>query len=161
MLDIKIIRENPEFVKEKLKLRSEDSAIIDRILEIDSTRLDIIKKSEQLKELRNKVSDEIGVMKKNKQNADEKIAEMKKVSDEVKKLDDELRECESRLTSELYYIPNLPGDDTPAGASADDNVEKLVCGEKLNFDFKVKDHVELGKMLDIIDFERFKSCLLK
>ena len=74
MLDIKLIRENPEFVIEKLKLRNEDTGIIEKIQEIDSRRLEIVQKSEALKELRNKVSTEIGEMKKNKQNADYKIA---------------------------------------------------------------------------------------
>ena len=154
MLDIKLIREYPGFVREKLKLRNEDDSVILKVLEIDKRRLEIIQKAEGLKEIRNKVSDEIGTLKKSRQNADDKIAEMKKVSDEVKHLDEELRIVDEEIEKELYYIPALPDDKTPHGKSADDNVEVKVIGEKKQFDFKVKDHVELSRKLDILDFER-------
>lgn len=154
MLDIKLIRENPDYVKEKLQLRNENTAVILKIQEIDSKRLEIIKKAETLKETRNKVSDEIGIMKKNKEDAADKIAEMKKVSDEIKELDVELRNIETEIENLLYYIPALPADGIPYGKSADENVEIKVWGDKKNFDFKVKDHIELTKKLDILDFER-------
>lgn len=154
MLDIKLIRENPDYVKEKLTLRNEDTGVILKIQEADSKRLDIIKKAETLKETRNKVSDEIGLMKKNKENADDKIAEMKKVSDEIKELDVELRNIEKEIENLLYYIPALPADGIPYGKSANENVEVKVWGEKKSFDFKVKDHIELTRKLDILDFER-------
>lgn len=154
MLDIKIIRDNPEYVKEKLQLRNEDTSVILKIQEVDSKRLEIIKKAEALKEIRNKVSDEIGLMKKNKEDATDKIAEMKKVSDEVKELDVELRNVETEIENLLYYIPALPADGIPYGKSADENVEVKVWGDKKSFDFKVKDHIELTKKLDILDFER-------
>jgi seryl-tRNA synthetase len=154
MLDIKLIRENPDFVKEKLKLRNEDITVIDKIFDIDIKRRDIIQKVEKLKELRNKVSDEIGAMKKNKQNADEKITEMKKVGDDIKSFDEELKILDNDITNFLYNIPALPDDKTPVGKSAEDNVEVKVEGEKKSFDFKVLDHIELGKKHDILDFER-------
>ncbi|MCE1164906.1 MAG: serine--tRNA ligase [Bacteroidetes bacterium] len=154
MLDIKQIRENPSLVIEKLKLRNEDTAVIGKIQEADMRRLEVIKKADTLKELRNRVSDEIAVMKKNKQDAADKIAEMKKVSDEVKQLDVDLRTIETEIENLLYYIPALPADGIPAGKSAEENVERTVWGEKKSFDFKVKDHIELSKKLDILDFER-------
>ncbi|MFA7360010.1 MAG: serine--tRNA ligase [Candidatus Kapaibacterium sp.] len=154
MLDIKLIRENPELVKEKLSLRNEEPSVIEKVQTADSKRLEVIKKSETLKELRNKVSDEIGVMKKSKADATEKIAEMKKVSDEIKVLDAELRSIEEEVEQLLYYIPALPAEGVPLGKSADENVEVKVWGEKKNFPFKVKDHIELTKKLDILDFER-------
>ena len=153
MLDIKLIREKPDFIREKLKLRNEDDKIILRILGIDKKRREVIKKDESLKELRNKVSDQIAVMKKNKENADEKISEMKQVSGEIKKLDEELRKFDSMVDGELMFIPNNPEDDVPIGKSEADNVEIKVCGEKKKFDFKVLDHLEIGKKLDILDFE--------
>jgi len=154
MLDIKLIRENPAQVIEKLKRRNEDTEVISRIQETDSRRLEVIRKADSLKELRNKVSDEIAVMKKNKLDASEKIAEMKKVSEDVKQLDVDLRNIETEIENLLYYVPALPADDVPYGKSADDNIERTVWGEKKNFDFKVKDHIELSKKLDILDFER-------
>ena len=154
MLDIKLIRDNPESVKNKLRLRKEEVSVIDRILETDGQRLILISKSETLKELRNSVSDEIAVMKKNKQDASDKIAEMKKVSDEIKAYDEELRKVDTDLDMQLRYVPNLPDDSVPLGNSEKDNAEILKWGEKNSFDFDVKDHIELGKALDILDFER-------
>lgn len=80
MLDIKFIREKTEYVKERLRFRNEDVNEIDKLLSADKKRLDLILKSDSLKEMRNKVSDEIAVMKRNKQNADDKITEMRRVS---------------------------------------------------------------------------------
>lgn len=154
MLDIKLIRDNPESVKSKLRLRKEEVSVIDKILDTDGQRLILISKSETLKELRNSVSDEIAVMKKNKQDASDKIAEMKKVSDEIKAYDEELRNVDTDLDMLLRYVPNLPDDSVPQGNSEKDNTEILKWGEKKSFDFNVKDHIELGKALDILDFER-------
>ena len=154
MLDIKLIRDNPESVKNKLRLRKEEVSVIDKILDTDGQRLILISKSETLKELRNSVSDEIAVMKKNKQDASDKIAEMKKVSDEIKAYDEELRKVDADLDMQLRYVPNLPDDSVPLGNSEKDNAEILKWGEKNSFDFDVKDHIELGKALDILDFER-------
>ncbi len=93
-------------------------------------------------------------MKKSKADATEKIAEMKKVSDEIKVLDSELRAIEEEVEQLLYYIPALPAEGIPLGKSAEENVEVRVSGEKKVFPFKVKDHIELTKKLDILDFER-------
>lgn len=154
MLDIKLIRDNPEFVIEKLNLRNEDTSQILKIQEIDKLRLDVIKKSEHLKEFKNKMSDEIGKMKAKKEDADEKISEMKKVADEIKSLDEQLKKYDAEIQNRLYYIPALPGENTPYGKSPEDNVEVRKSGVTKKFDFKVKDHLELGKINDIIDFER-------
>lgn len=157
MLDIKLIRENADLVKAKLVLRNEDTKNIDEILELDKSRLEILHKVEVMKETRNKVSAEIAKMKKDKIDAQEvenKIAEMKKVGDGIKGFDDELRSIESKIESILYYIPALPADGVPEGKDASENVEVKIWGEKKNFDFEVKDHVQLSKKLDILDFER-------
>jgi seryl-tRNA synthetase len=154
MLDIKLIRENSSTVKEKLVLRNEDPAVIDKILVLDKSRLELILKSDALKELRNKVSDEIAQMKKNKEDSADKISEMKKVSEEIKLLDDELRKYDADIDVLMRYIPNLPDDSVPLGRSEKDNVEIKQSGIKKIFEFKVKDHVQLGKSLDILDFER-------
>ena len=154
MLDIKLLREDTEEVKRRLSLRGEDPAIIDKLLEHDRQRLALIRKSESLKELRNRVSDEIAVIKKNKGNAESKVAEMKGVSEEIKGLDNELRKAEQEIDSLLRYIPNIPDASVPEGKSQDENVEVKQWGCKKEFLFKPKDHVELGKSLDILDFER-------
>lgn len=154
MLDIKLIRENPEAVKSKLLQRNEDISVIDKILELDKSRLNLIQKSELLKEKRNKVSDEIAGMKVNKIDTSEKIAEMKKVSEEIKMLDEELRKYDEEIDLLMRYIPNLPHESVPDGKSEKDNVERRVWGEKKKFLFKAKDHIQLGKINDVLDFER-------
>ena len=154
MLDIKLIRENPALVKEKLILRNEDTSTIDKIVALDRSRLDLILKTDALKELRNKVSDEIALMKKNKEDSGDKISEMKKVSEEIKQLDEELRKYDADIDILMRYIPNLPDDSVPHGKSEKDNVEVKKSGVRKDFGFKVKDHVQLGKSLDILDFER-------
>lgn len=154
MLDIKLIREKSDLVKSKLTLRNEDTAVVDKILELDKGRLDLIHNTEKMKEERNRVSDEIAVMKRNKEDTSEKISEMKKVSEEIKFKDEELRKYDSDIDLLLRFVPNLPHDSVPEGKSEKDNVEIKTWGDKKIFDFKVKDHVELGKALDILDFER-------
>lgn len=154
MIDIRLIRENPDAVIEKLKLRNEDAKIISEIQQVDSERLSLIKETERLKEIRNKASQEIGILKAKKENADAKIVGMKKVSDEISALDNKLMETENKLQEMLYYIPALPADDVPYGKSSDDNVQVKIWGEKKTFDFEIKDHLQLSKKFDILDFER-------
>lgn len=153
MLDIKLIRENPDSVKEKLKLRGENIQLIDDILKQDKERRGIIQKSEQLKNLRNTVSEEIAKMKKESKDASGKIAEMKKVSDEIKSLDGKLSESENAINNILYNIPNLPHDSVPKGKSPDENVQIKISGEKPDSEIKFLDHIQLGKKYDILDFE--------
>ncbi|HRE40375.1 MAG TPA: serine--tRNA ligase [Ignavibacteria bacterium] len=154
MLDIKLIRDNPELVKEKLKLRGEDDKVIHRIQKIDSDRLEILHKLEKLKELRNKASDEIAVMKKNKLDASTAINQTRLLGDEIKELDSQIKNLETELEKELYYIPALPDESVPIGKNETENVEVKVWGEKKSLTFKPKDHIELGKSLDILDFDR-------
>ncbi len=156
MLDIKFIRENVELVKTAIQNKNE-KADIDKIIELDNRRREIIQKVEDLKAKRNKVSQEVGRLKKAGENADEIIAEMKQVSEEIKNLDEELRDTESEMQELLAWVPNLPHESVPVGKSADDNVEVrqwLPDG----FDFEKKsfviDHLELGKKMGILDFER-------
>lgn len=154
MLDIKLIRENADLVKTKLASRNEDTAKIDEILSLDKSRLEILHKVEALKETRNRVSAEIAKLKKEKTDAEDKIAEMKKVGDDIKAFDDELRTIETKIEDILNYIPALPADGVPVGKDASENIEIKLWGEKKNFGFEVKDHVQLSKKLDILDFER-------
>lgn len=152
MLDIKLIRENPDLVKEKLIARNLGTDMIDKILGYDVTRREIIGEAEKLKSLRNTVSQEIAKMKKEGVNAEDKIADMKKVSDDIKLLDDKLSETEKNIDDILRDIPNIADDSVPPGKSADNNIQFKIWGEKASGDFKYLDHVELGKKLDILDF---------
>jgi seryl-tRNA synthetase len=153
MLDIKLIRENPDFVKEKLKTRGGVFALVDSILELDKKRRDSIMEGERLKGLRNSVSQEIAHLKKEGKDAATLIADMKNTSDEIKSYDDKLSEVEAEIDVILRDIPNLPEDKVPLGKTPEDNVQIKVWGEKPTGDFKFLDHVELGKKNDIINFE--------
>ena len=153
MVDIKLIREKPDEVKKQLNRRGDFGKYIDDILVLDKQRREIIQEAEKLKNIRNTVSNEIAKLKKEKQNADDKIAEMKKTSDEIKSLDEKLNNTEKDLEKILWDIPNLPDDKIPTGKTAEENVQIKVWGEKPAGDFKFLDHVQLGKKLDILDFE--------
>lgn len=152
MLDLKLIRENPDLIRQKLKARNMSTGTVDSIVQLDVKRREFIGEVEKLKSLRNSVSQEIAKMKKEGSNADEKIADMKKVSDDIKALDDKLAEAENEIDIILRDIPNLADDSVPPGKTSDDNVQFRTWGEKASGDFKYLDHVELGKKLDILDF---------
>ena len=107
MLDIKLIRDNPELIKEKLKKRSMPGDSVDKIIQLDLKRREYIGEVEKMKSLRNTVSQEIAKMKKDGANADEKISDMKKVSDDIKAIDDKLAETEKEIDNVLRDIPNL------------------------------------------------------
>jgi seryl-tRNA synthetase len=154
MLDMKLLRNDFEGVKEKLAKRNEDISALDQFEEKDEKRRTLIQQTEELKSRRNKVSQEISEMKKEKKDASDMIAEMKKVSTEIKKLDEELREVEEELQYQLLTIPNIPHEDVPVGEDEDDNVEIRTWGEKPEFAFEGKAHWDIVRELDIADFDR-------
>jgi len=153
MLDIKLIRENPEEVKAKLTTRGNHAGQIDQILELDKRRREIIQEVERLKSLRNSVSLEIAKLKKSGGEAGQLITDMKNTSDEIKTFDEKLAGIEKEISLILYDIPNIPHESVPIGKNAEENVQVRVWGEKPTGDFNYLDHVELGKKNDIINFE--------
>ncbi|HPO55523.1 MAG TPA: serine--tRNA ligase [Ignavibacteriaceae bacterium] len=156
MLDIKLIRENPELVKTGIENKREKNRI-DEILVLDSKRRELIFRTDELKSKRNQTSMEIAKLKKSGADASNIIAEMKRVSDEITLNDSQLKDLEASLNDILMFIPNLPHSSVPVGKSAEDNVEVrrwLPEGFSIENDFKPLDHIELGKKLKILDFER-------
>lgn len=156
MLDIKFIRENPELVKQGIKNKNEKDRV-DEILELDEKRRKIISKAEELKAEKNKVSSKIPQMKKAGEDTTEIFAEMKKVSDNISELDSKLRNIESELNDLLMFAPNLPHSSVPVGKTAEENVEvRKWAPDEFKFvrNEKTLDHLELGKKLNILDFER-------
>ena len=151
MLDLKFIRENIEAVRQNITNKNE-SAKIDNIAEIDVRRRSIIQEADALKNQRNTVTMEIANLKKNKQDASEKIEAMKLVSDRIKQLDDELREVEANLSDEVLRLPNMVHPTVPVGKDAADNVVVKTWGTP-NL-VQTKNHIEISKALGIIDFER-------
>lgn len=156
MLNIKFIRENTELVKQGIVNKNEKDTV-DQILNADKNRRSLLTKTEELKAKRNKVSQEVGRLKKAGENADEIVAEMKQVSDEIKSLDDNIRSVEEELNNLLLWVPNIPHASVPVGKDADDNKEvKQWVPEEFSFEKEepILDHIELGKKLNILDFER-------
>ena len=156
MLDIKFIRENPDVVREGLKNKNAED-IVDQILSLDEERRSIISKVEDLKAKKNQVSAQIPAMKKAGQDTSSIFAEMKRVGDEVAMLDGQLFDVEEKIEYILRRTPNIAHSSVPVGKSADDNVEArrwLPEGFSFTNEFKILDHIELGKKLSILDFER-------
>ncbi|ECQ2362339.1 serine--tRNA ligase [Listeria monocytogenes] len=153
MLDVKLLRNNFDEVKQKLQNRGEDLGGFEKFGELDKRRRTLIVETEALKSQRNEVSQEIAKLKREKQDADAKIEEMRVVGDRIKTLDIELREIDEKLDMILMSIPNIPHESTPVGESEDDNVEIRKWGEVREFDFEPKAHWDLGTDLDILDFE--------
>ncbi|EAG9195258.1 serine--tRNA ligase [Listeria monocytogenes] len=153
MLDVKLLRNNFDEVKQKLQNRGEDLGEFEKFGELDKRRRTLIVETEALKSQRNEVSQEFAKLKREKQDADAKIEEMRVVGDRIKTLDIELREIDEKLDMILMSIPNIPHESTPVGESEDDNVEIRKWGEVREFDFEPKAHWDLGTDLDILDFE--------
>ncbi|WP_353463051.1 serine--tRNA ligase [Mammaliicoccus sciuri] len=154
MLDIRLIRSEPEFVKDKVAKRGDDPKVIDEILELDKKRRELIAQTEELKSRRNKVSGEIAQKKRNKENADDVILEMRQVGDQIKEIDHNLNQLNEDVTYRLVRIPNLISDETPVGKDEDDNVEVRKWGTPRQFDFESKAHWDLVESLKMADFER-------
>jgi len=154
MLDIRKVRANFEEVKGKLAKRGEDLSEFDKFGGLDEKRRELIAQTEVLKAERNKVSQQVAEMKRNKEDADEVIARMRAVGSEIKELDDELHKVEEELNHIMMRIPNIPHESVPMGDSEDDNVEVRAWGEKREFEFEAKPHWDIGTNLNILDFER-------
>ena len=156
MLDVKFIRENPALVRQGL-LNKNAKDIVDEIIELDEQRRSLIAKVEDLKAKKNQVSAQIPQMKKAGQDTSSVFAEMKRVGDEIALLDGQLREVEEKMDTILRLTPNIAHASVPVGKSAEENVEVrrwLPEGFSFENDFKVLDHIELGKKHSILDFER-------
>lgn len=153
MLDMKFVRDNPELVIEAVKKRNGELNL-DEFLALDKERREVTQSAEALKMERNSASKEIGMMKKNGENADEKMAEVRAIGDKISAMDERLREVEQRLKEILLTIPNIPADDVPLGKSDEDNPVIRTWGEPTEFDFKPKSHWDIGEDLGILDFER-------
>ncbi len=152
MLDSKSLRDNLETVEARLKTRG-GSLDLTGFRELDSRRRELLRQSEELKALRNRVSDEISKIK-DKSQAQAQIAEMREVGVRIKSLDEELKGIEEGLEQFLMTMPNIPNEAVPIGASESDNVEVRKWGEPPVFSFPPKPHWELGETLGILDFER-------
>ena len=153
MLDLKYVRDHIDTVQENLN-RRHTTGDLDSFVKFYDERRAIIQEVEQLKAVRNAVTAEISQLKRNKENADDKIAEMQRVGDEIGALDTKLRDVETELQQVALMLPNMCDASVPVGADENDNIEQRRWGTPRAFDFEVKAHWDLGESLDILDFER-------
>jgi seryl-tRNA synthetase len=154
MLDIKRIREDFDGVKKAVESRGKGDFGIEKVREYDLKRREILAKVEQMKNEQKTKSKQIPVMKKNGEDTTQLMAEMKKLSDEIKELDGQVSEAETNLKDALLGVPNTPYKDVQEGLDDSDNVELRRWGEPTEFDFEAKAHWDIGEDLDILDFER-------
>ncbi len=153
MLDIKLIRENPERINELLKRRNPDLSI-DEVIAIDVQRRKVQAQADELRAKRKKDSQMIGELKKKGENTDAVQAEVKLLGDEIKALEEEESRLDEQQKSLLLHTPNIPDETTPVGKSEDDNVVVSTWGEPTKFDFEPKAHWDLCEEKNLVDFER-------
>lgn len=154
MLDIKMIRQNTDEIKERLATRGVKTEKIDALLEKDKRRRELLVETEGLKQKRNEVSAEIANAKRNKQDATDAIKEMREVGAKIKSLDEELEEVEATVKDMASRLPNLPNPTIPVGPDESANVELRKVGTPREFDFEPKAHWDIGEDLGILDFDR-------
>ena len=153
MLDIKLIRENPEKINELLKRRNPDLSV-DEALAVDEERRQIQAQADELRAKRKVESQKIGEMKKKGENTDKIQEEVRFLGDEVKSLEEKQNELDEKQRNLLLNIPNTPDESTPIGASDADNIEVHRWGEPTKFDFEFKAHWDLCEEKNLVDFER-------
>ncbi|WP_129724316.1 serine--tRNA ligase [Xylanivirga thermophila] len=151
MLDIKFIRSNHEAVEKMLSDRK-GTVDLKEFLELDGQRRKYIGESEQLKNKRNTVSQEIAKLKREKKDATSIMKEMKEVSKTIKEYDEKLKDIEEKLEAIVLTIPNMPHESVPVGNSDEDNKEVRRWGDPREFDFESKAHWDIGEDLGILDF---------
>ena len=153
MLDIKVIRENLDWSKEKLATRGIKPEELDKLVAIDKERREALTKSEQLKQKRNEVSDQIAQAKRNKEDASEAIKAMREVGKEIKSLDKEVEELTKKQNYILLRLPNFPADSDPIGPDESYNEEVRKWDEPTKLGFEPKPHWEIGTELNILDWD--------
>ena len=155
MLDIKFIRDNLELCKEAAKNKNR-VVEWEKLLQLDDRRRELIQKSELLRAERNEISSQSAVSAKGRSAFGGRSSQLrgKEIKGELKKLEEELRTVEQEFTQLMYTVPNVPDKSVPVGKDSTGNVEIKKWGEPTKFSFKPKDHIQLAKELDLIDFER-------
>jgi seryl-tRNA synthetase len=155
MLDINIIRDDPEHVKQAMRDLNDEESVprIDLILELDERRRALLQEVEAMRSEKNQASKVIGKTR-NPKEREAMIDRMKSLNARLDRQEADLREVEAQLDEEMLWIPNLPAEGVPVGPDEEHNVVEREWGERPEFDFEPLPHWDLGPMLDIIDFER-------
>lgn len=155
MLDIKYIRENTDKVKARLLLRGGGfSESLEKLVELDGRRRTTLQESETLKSKKRSLSAEVGKLKQEGKNADSQMEEVKTINARIKTLDDEVRIVDKEMRDKLLDIPNLPDEKVPEGCDESQNEVVRHWGEKFQFDFKPKNHLDLAEKAGLLDMKR-------
>ncbi len=155
MLSREFLRENVEFIKDMLKKRGmEEQVDIDSFIQLDIERRKRIAEVESLRKLRNETSEKISILKRKNENVWELLEKMKEVSDKIKELEISLEEVERELNKIELIIPNVPHPSVPIGRDESSNKVIRKYGQVREFSFPIKDHIEIGENLEILDFQR-------
>lgn len=154
MLDLKLIRENPEQIKHALAKKQVPESLITELLELDQKRRSLLQEAEQLKQKRNQANDQIAQAKKQGKSANEIIGQMKITSQKISELDGHVDDIDTKISNIILTIPNIPDSSVPVGAGATANQVIRQWGKRPTFGFKPKDHIELAQKLGWISFER-------
>lgn len=153
MLDARFVRENIDVVRDALRKRGYEIDL-SYFLTLEEERLRLLRESEELRNKRNVVSEEIGRLKRQGQNAEGLIAEMKTVSERIKDIEDILKGIEDKTRTFLLNLPNIPHETVPVGKDESQNIEVRRWGKVRDFDFEPLNHWDITEPLDIIDFDR-------
>ena len=161
MIDVKLLERKAENgpsyadeYRQALVNRGAETEILDRVLDLNKKRKELITQAESAKSNQNKVSGEIAIMKRNGQDATSLIAEMGKLAASVKEMEQKAAEMDALVHEAAAILPNKPHSSVPVGKSAEENQEIKKIGTPTTFSFKAKEHTDLGEQLSIIDFER-------
>jgi seryl-tRNA synthetase len=154
MIDIKIIREQKQKVKDALKDRGEDPKVLDALFARENERREKLKVIEEQRQHRNKLSEEIGILKKQGEDASQLLEDAKKISDEIAEKQERLRTLESQTHQEILLLPNIPHESVPIGKDETENAVIRTYGKIPTFSFTPKNHWDIGEELGILEFER-------
>jgi seryl-tRNA synthetase len=153
MIDIRDLREGPEVYKKNNKRKGRDEKLVDRVLHVDQKWRHLKLQADKLRAERNKISESINLAKKKKKDIKDLIKKAREIPEKLRSLGEEEARTYKQLQQNLYEIPSLMHPDVPKGKSDKDNAVRRVVGRKIHRKFKIKNHVELGERLDIVDFD--------
>ena len=152
MLDMRLLREKPDYVRERLTTRNPDlSLLVDKVLKVDSERRRLETELQRLSAERNQLSKEIGILRSKKESSAEEESKVRAVGEEIARLNEAVAAVDESQRKAMLGIPNLPHPGAPIGANSDSNPEVRVWGEKPGFNFQPIDHVELNTRLGLFD----------
>jgi seryl-tRNA synthetase len=154
MLDIKVIREKADVVRQGIKAKNCDPALVDQVLASDASRRDLLRQVETLKSERNSISKQIGALRKQGEDTTQIQAQVREMGKQIAELDEAVRQVDIDLQAAMLMIPNIPGATTPIGSDESANVVRRDWGEKRAFSFKPKSHIDIGETLGLFDFPR-------